>query len=158
MLVSWALPRGEPTDPAKNHLAVQTEDHPLEYGSFEGSIPGGEYGAGEVTIWDSGTYDLEKWRDDEVIVTLRSAERGSRRLALIRTGGRDGDAENNWLIHLTKSQPGSPQPLSAGSSPPRKARPGRKPSTQRDEWAAADARHQRLARRAGRSPTTGCSR
>ncbi|WP_454858860.1 ATP-dependent DNA ligase [Promicromonospora soli] len=135
VLVSWALPRGEPTDPAKNHLAVQTEDHPLEYGSFEGTIPGGEYGAGEVTIWDSGTYDLEKWRDDEVIVTLRSAERGTRRLALIRTGGRDGDAENNWLIHLTKSQPGSPKPLSAGSSPPPKADQGRKASTQR-EWRA----------------------
>jgi bifunctional non-homologous end joining protein LigD len=133
VLVSWALPRGEPTDPAKNHLAVQTEDHPLEYGSFEGTIPGGEYGAGEVTIWDSGTYDLEKWRDDEVIVTLHSAERGSRRLALIRTGGRDGDAENNWLIHLTKSQPGSPSPSSA--EPPRKASQERKPSTRR-EWRA----------------------
>lgn len=118
VLVSWALPRGEPTDPAKNHLAVQTEDHPLEYGSFEGSIPGGEYGAGEVTIWDSGTYDLEKWRDDEVIVTLRSAERGARRLALIRTGGRDGDAENNWLIHLTKAQPGTPAPSAAEPAAP----------------------------------------
>ncbi|WP_129784657.1 ATP-dependent DNA ligase [Promicromonospora panici] len=135
VLVSWALPRGEPTDPAKNHLAVQTEDHPLEYGSFEGTIPGGEYGAGEVTIWDSGTYDLEKWRDDEVIVTLRSAQRGTRRLALIRTGGRDGDAENNWLIHLTKSQPGSPKPLSAGSSPPPRANQERKASTQR-VWRA----------------------
>ncbi|MEU4362940.1 ATP-dependent DNA ligase [Promicromonospora sp. NPDC023987] len=129
VLVSWALPRGEPTDPAKNHLAVQTEDHPLEYGSFEGTIPSGEYGGGEVTIWDSGTYELEKWRDDEVIVTLRSAERGARRLALIRTGGRDGDAENNWLIHLTKSQPGSPKPLSAGSSPSPTGRTGRRPST-----------------------------
>jgi bifunctional non-homologous end joining protein LigD len=119
VLVSWALPRGEPTDPAKNHLAVQTEDHPLEYGSFEGTIPGGEYGAGEVTIWDSGTYDLEKWRDDEVIVTLHSTERGSRRLALIRTRGRDGDAENNWLIHLTKAQPGAPVPKSTSPAPPR---------------------------------------
>ncbi|WP_036960488.1 ATP-dependent DNA ligase [Promicromonospora kroppenstedtii] len=118
VLVSWALPRGEPTDPAKNHLAVQTEDHPLEYGSFEGSIPAGEYGAGDVTIWDSGTYDLEKWRDDEVIVTLHSAERGARRLALIRTGGRDGDAENNWLIHLTKAQPGSPAPSSTEPAAP----------------------------------------
>jgi bifunctional non-homologous end joining protein LigD len=129
VLVSWALPRGEPTDPAKNHLAVQTEDHPLEYGSFEGTIPSGEYGAGEVTIWDSGTYELEKWRDDEVIVTLHSAERGSRRLALIRTGGRDGDAENNWLIHLTKAQPGSPAPSSTGSAS--KARTGQGADTPR---------------------------
>jgi bifunctional non-homologous end joining protein LigD len=132
VLVSWALPRGEPTDPAKNHLAVQTEDHPLEYGSFEGTIPSGEYGGGEVTIWDSGTYELEKWRDDEVIVTLRSAERGARRLALIRTGGRDGDAENNWLIHLTKAQPGAPAPSSAGRSPAKKALPGQQATTQRD--------------------------
>lgn len=116
VLVSWALPRGEPTDPAKNHLAVQTEDHPLEYGAFEGSIPAGEYGAGEVTIWDAGTYDLEKWRDDEVIVTLRSERRGARRLALIRTGGRDGDTENSWLIHRTKAQPGD----DATADPPAK--------------------------------------
>lgn len=131
VLVSWALPRGEPTDPAKNHLAVQTEDHPLEYGSFEGSIPAGEYGAGEVTIWDSGTYDLEKWRDDEVIVTLRSAERGARRLALIRTGGRDGDAENNWLIHLTKAQPGAPAPARTGPASAPTSRTAQKPGTRR---------------------------
>ncbi|GAA1737949.1 ATP-dependent DNA ligase [Isoptericola hypogeus] len=118
VLVSWALPRGEPTDPAQNHLAVQTEDHPLEYGSFEGTIPAGEYGGGEVTIWDAGTYELEKWRDgEEVIVTLHSERRGSRRLALIRTGGRDGD-ENSWLIHRTKSQPGDAErPEDRGAHP-----------------------------------------
>nr|WP_166848936.1 ATP-dependent DNA ligase [Isoptericola sp. BMS4] len=108
VLVSWALPKGEPDDPAQNHLAVQTEDHPLEYGSFEGTIPAGEYGGGEVTIWDAGTYDLEKWRDGaEVIVTLHSERRGSRRLALIHTGGRGaGGGESSWLIHRTKAQPG----------------------------------------------------
>jgi bifunctional non-homologous end joining protein LigD len=110
VLVSWALPRGEPTDPGRNHLAVQTEDHPLAYGAFEGSIPAGEYGAGEVTLWDTGTYELEKWRDDEVIVTLHSERRGSRRLALIRTGGRGGDDENSWLIHRTKEQPHDARP------------------------------------------------
>ena len=105
VLVSWALPKGEPTDPKKNHLAVQTEDHPMAYGSFEGTIPKGEYGGGTVTIWDRGTYEKEKWRDgEEVIVTLHSQERGSRRLALIRTG--KGDDENTWLIHRTKEQPG----------------------------------------------------
>ncbi|QAY71524.1 ATP-dependent DNA ligase [Xylanimonas protaetiae] len=112
VLVSWALPKGEPTDPAQNHLAVQTEDHPLAYGAFEGTIPGGEYGAGEVTIWDAGTYELEKWRDGkEVIVTLRSERRGARRLALIRTGRDEGD--NQWLIHRTKTQPGAAE----GDSP-----------------------------------------
>ncbi|MFD6030861.1 ATP-dependent DNA ligase [Cellulosimicrobium funkei] len=109
VLVSWALPRGEPTDPKKNHLAVQTEDHPLAYGSFEGTIPKGEYGAGEVTIWDAGTYELEKWRDgEEVIVTLHGEQHGTRRLALIHTGGRDGRDEDNWLIHLMAPRPSRP--------------------------------------------------
>lgn len=95
VLVSWALPKGEPTDPGRNHLAVRTEDHPLEYASFEGEIPRGEYGAGRVQIWDSGTYATQKWREDEVIVTL-DGRRGERRIALIRT---DGD---QWLAHLMK--------------------------------------------------------
>jgi len=109
VLVSWALPKGEPTDPGKNHLAVQTEDHPLEYGSFEGIIPKDEYGGGTVTIWDDGTYELEKWREgEEVIVTLHGRANGVRRLALLHTRGRgrgrEGD-EKNWLIHRTKEQP-----------------------------------------------------
>ncbi|KRC49774.1 ATP-dependent DNA ligase [Leifsonia sp. Root227] len=105
VLVSWALPKGPPTDPGQNHLAVHVEDHPLEYGAFEGDIPHGEYGAGHVTIWDAGDYDLEKWRDDEVIVTLHGTKGGGlggdRRFALIHTGG-EGKAEQNWLIHLMK--------------------------------------------------------
>ncbi|MEA9998703.1 MULTISPECIES: non-homologous end-joining DNA ligase [unclassified Cryobacterium] len=115
VLASWALPRGVPTDPAKNRLAVRTEDHPLEYGAFEGVIPAGEYGAGTVSIWDSGTYDLEKWRDDEVIATLHGEPGGgldgARRFALIRTNARDQGAHDrsaqNWLIHLMKPKAGS---------------------------------------------------
>jgi bifunctional non-homologous end joining protein LigD len=117
VLVSWALPKGVPTDTKGNHLAVQTEDHPIEYGSFEGSIPAGEYGAGEVTIWDAGTYELEKWRKDEVIARLTGRPDGGLggtvKLALIRTsagpGGEDGGDENSgtipkssWLIHRMK--------------------------------------------------------
>lgn len=104
VLVSWAIPKGPPLDGATNHLAVQTEDHPLEYGTFEGIIPKGEYGAGEVTIWDSGTFELEKWREGkEVIATLTGQDDGGlggvpRKYALIHTS-RPG-AENNWLIHL----------------------------------------------------------
>ena len=111
VLVSWALPRGVPTSSGRNHLAVPTEDHPLEYASFAGTIPTGEYGAGEVTIWDRGTYETEKWRDgEEVIVTLTGAEDGGlatagpgriSRFALVRTGGERGQ----WLIILTKRQP-----------------------------------------------------
>ena len=61
MLVSWAVPKNLPETTSVNHLAVHTEDHPLEYGTFEGNIPKGEYGAGKVIIWDSGTYDTEKF-------------------------------------------------------------------------------------------------
>jgi bifunctional non-homologous end joining protein LigD len=100
VLVSWALPKGVPTEYKKNHLAVQTEDHPLEYGSFEGDIPKGEYGGGHVDIWDSGIFDLEKWRDgEEVIATLHGEKHGTHKYALIHTGG-DGKAASNWLIHL----------------------------------------------------------
>lgn len=99
VLVSWAVPKGIPEDVRSNRLAVQTEDHPLEYATFEGSIPHGEYGGGEMTIWDAGTYEAEKWRPDEVIMTLHG-ERASGRFALIRTHGK------NWLLHRTRDQPG----------------------------------------------------
>src|SRR5207237_1149537 len=69
-LVSWAVPKGLPLDPKTNHLAKQTEDHPMAYATFAGEIPKGEYGGGSVTVWDSGTYELEKWRKDEVKVVL----------------------------------------------------------------------------------------
>ena len=100
VLVSWALPKGVPTSTSKNHLAVQTEDHPLSYGTFEGSIPQGEYGGGEVTIWDSGTYELEKWKAREIIATLSGTKKGGlggrRKYALIHTN------KNQWLIHRMK--------------------------------------------------------
>src|SRR5699024_7069141 len=77
VLVSWALPKGVPTSPDQNHLAVPTEDHPLEYATFSGEIPAGEYGAGAVSIWDQGTYEAEKWREGaEVIAVLTGAEDG----------------------------------------------------------------------------------
>ncbi|CAN5440525.1 ATP-dependent DNA ligase [soil metagenome] len=112
VLVSWAVPKGVPTDPTQNHLAVHVEDHPFDYGTFEGRIPKGEYGAGEVAIWDRGRYELEKWRDGsdtngddghgEVILTIHGEKHGSRRLALIQT--KQGDNPKNWMLHLMKSQ------------------------------------------------------
>ena len=75
-----------------NHLAVRTEDHPLEYLTFHGEIPQGQYGAGSMTIWDSGTYEAEKMRDNEVIVTLHG-ERVDGKYALFQTKG------NQWMIH-----------------------------------------------------------
>lgn len=106
VLVSWALPKGVPESSGKNHLAVQTEDHPMDYLTFHGTIPKGEYGAGEMTIWDHGTYELHKWiNGKEVIVTLKGSEGGglggSRKFALIHTGrGQGKDSEGQWLIHL----------------------------------------------------------
>ncbi|WP_027479255.1 ATP-dependent DNA ligase [Gryllotalpicola ginsengisoli] len=102
VLVSWALPKGVPAPGEKNHLAVHVEDHPVEYGSFSGDIPKGEYGAGHVDIWDHGEYEAEKWRDSEVIATLHGQPDGGLggepvKVALIRTA--QGGDEKNWLIH-----------------------------------------------------------
>lgn len=120
VLVSWAVPRGVPRDPARNHLAVHTEDHPLEYASFQGEIPEGEYGAGRVVIYDRGSYQTEKWRDREVIVVLHGS-RVSGRYALFQTSGKGGKGGGgreervdgkDWLIHrMDPPEPGwSPMP------------------------------------------------
>jgi bifunctional non-homologous end joining protein LigD len=97
VLVSWAVPKGIPPDTGHNRLAVQTEDHPLDYADFAGIIPRGEYGGGTVTIWDAGTYVTEKWRDDEVIIVL-NGQRARGRYALIRT------KDSTWLLHRMKDQ------------------------------------------------------
>jgi bifunctional non-homologous end joining protein LigD len=90
--VSWAVPKGIPPDPKQNHLAVHVEDHPLEYFKFAGEIPKGEYGGGQVMIWDEGTYDPIKWTDREVMVDLHG-NRLQGRYVLFQTRG------NDWMIH-----------------------------------------------------------
>ena len=111
VLVSWAVPKGVPPTTAKNSLAVMTEDHPMQYLDFAGEIPRGEYGAGIMTVWDTGTYELEKWRDDEVIATLEGRPDGPLgrvRLALIRTEG--AGEKSQWLLHRMKTDAeGRPQ-------------------------------------------------
>jgi bifunctional non-homologous end joining protein LigD len=98
VLVSWALPKGIPLNPRRNHLAVPTEDHPLEYQDFSGDIPAGEYGGGSVAIWDSGTYDTEKWSEREVMVVLRG-NRVTGRYVLFKTD------DKSWMIHRMDPAP-----------------------------------------------------
>lgn len=111
VLVSWAVPKGVPATTGRNSLAVMTEDHPMQYLDFAGEIPRGQYGAGTMTVWDTGTYELEKWRDDEVIATLTGGPDGPLgrvRLALIRTEG--SGEKSQWLLHRMKTDAdGRPQ-------------------------------------------------
>lgn len=91
---SWAIPNGIPETPEENRKAVHTEDHPLEYLSWEGEIPKGEYGAGTMRIWDAGTYELEKWEAGKVMVDFHG-EKVQGRYALFRAG----KSEKDWMIH-----------------------------------------------------------
>jgi bifunctional non-homologous end joining protein LigD len=109
VLVSWAVPKGIPEDPAVNHLAVHTEDHPLAYAWFAGEIPRGEYGAGTMTIWDRGTYDVVKWTDREVKVVLHG-RRVTGGYTVFRTRGDD------WMMHRERQPlPGVLPPMFARS-------------------------------------------
>jgi DNA ligase D-like protein (predicted polymerase)/DNA ligase D-like protein (predicted 3'-phosphoesterase) len=105
VLVSWAVPKGLLIEPGKVRLAVHTEDHPLEYAAFEGRIPHGEYGAGEMVIWDRGRYETVKWTDDEVEVVLHG-DRVDGGYVFFRAHDED---ERNWLVRRKKGA-GDPQP------------------------------------------------
>jgi bifunctional non-homologous end joining protein LigD len=96
-LASWAVPNGIPATPADNRLAVRTEDHPLEYLDFHGEIPKGQYGAGTMTIWDRGTFEVHKWEERKVEVTFHG-ERLSGRYGLFPIGRQPGE-EKDWMIH-----------------------------------------------------------
>ncbi|MFY9580533.1 MAG: DNA ligase D [Gaiellaceae bacterium] len=95
-LASWAVPKGVPLEPGQQHLAVHVEDHPLDYATFEGEIPKGNYGAGTVEIWDSGTYELvEEKRNGGLTVRLHGKKLdGTWALVPAKLGG----DEKNWLI------------------------------------------------------------
>src|SRR5689334_22002207 len=93
-LASWAIPNGIPEDPQQNRKAVRTEDHPLEYLDFHGEIPKGNYGAGSMTIWDRGTYEVHKFDDKKVEVTFHG-ERLTGRYGLFPAGQDPKD----WMIH-----------------------------------------------------------
>ena len=95
VLKSWAVPKGIPLEEGLKRLAIQTEDHDLDYINFEGEIPKGYYGAGKVIIWDSGEYELEE-RTENKIVFIAYGEKMKGRYALIKF------KDNNWLLFKTK--------------------------------------------------------
>jgi len=102
VLKSWAVTRGPSLDPAEKRLAVRTEDHPLDYGSFEGTIPKGQYGGGEVMLWDRGRWtpkgDPRRGLEDGRLEFTLEGERLRGGFALVRMPGRRGETKENWLL------------------------------------------------------------
>lgn len=91
---SWAVPKGIPTKPGVKRLAVEVEDHPLEWGKFEGEVPPGEYGAGTVRVWDRGTYESHEWQPNRIGFVLRGEKLWGRyELVRFKRAG-----ERVWLI------------------------------------------------------------
>jgi bifunctional non-homologous end joining protein LigD len=102
VLKSWAVSRGPSLVPGEKRLAVHVEDHPLDYGGFEGTIPKGEYGGGTVMLWDRGTWESEgdprkEYRKGRLTFTL-SGEKLSGRWHLVRMRSRPGERNEQWLL------------------------------------------------------------
>jgi DNA ligase D-like protein (predicted 3'-phosphoesterase) len=95
-LKSWAVPKEPPSVAGIKRLAVQVEDHPLEYATFEGNIPEGEYGAGKVEIWDKGTYTMIDRKDDKLMVEIHGSKLDGMYVLLRFKGGK------NWLLFKKK--------------------------------------------------------
>ncbi len=108
VLKSWAVPKGPSLDPSRKALAVQVEDHPIEYGTFEGIIPKGEYGGGTVLLWDTGTWEPlhdadSGYRSGRLHFTLHGKKlRGE--WSLVRMHGKAGDDGKNWLLMKLKDK------------------------------------------------------
>src|SRR5437764_2295284 len=132
VLVSWAVAKGLPRSPGVNRLAVHTEDHPMEYLTFSGEIPAGEYGGGRMTIWDTGRYETLHWNDHKVEVVFHG-ERARGTYAFInRHNAEDG---RDWMLRrIDPAEPGhedAPEFVE-----PMSAVPGELPSPGEDpEWA-----------------------
>ena len=111
VMKSWAVPKGPSADPGVKRLAMQVEDHPIEYNTFEGTIPAGEYGGGTVMLWDNGTYEIENPSGDDANASAREQhDNGEMKIifhgkrikgsyALVRTKGMGGNsAKPAWLL------------------------------------------------------------
>src|SRR5262245_51061677 len=112
-LASWAVPNGVPLEPGQRHLAVHVEDHPMEYATFEGEIPKGNYGAGTVEIWDSGTYELVEEKKNGGLTVRLHGEKLDGLWALIPA--HLSGQEKNWLI-LRKRDESAAAPASRRTS------------------------------------------
>jgi bifunctional non-homologous end joining protein LigD len=128
VLVSWAVPKGLPLSPKDNRLAVHTEDHPIDYSSFQGDIPAGEYGGGKVILWDRGRYELEEWTDREVKVVFHGS-RAEGRYVFFQTRGQD------WMVHRMDGPPFPDWQPVPRDLRPMTATPGSLPSGGRRRWA-----------------------
>jgi DNA ligase D-like protein (predicted 3'-phosphoesterase) len=93
VLKSWAIPKIPPSEKGVKRLAVETEDHSLEYADFEGEIPEGLYGAGTVKVWDKGTYELEERTENKIVIRINGRKLKGR-YCLIKFK----DREKNWLF------------------------------------------------------------
>jgi len=93
VLKSWAIPKTPPNEKGVKRLAVFTEDHPLDYANFEGTIPEGNYGAGKVEIWDKGTFVLIENEKDKIVINL-NGNRLDGKYCLIKFK----DQEKNWML------------------------------------------------------------
>lgn len=102
VLKSWAIPKGPSLDPNDKRLAVEVEDHPLDYAHFEGTIPEGEYGAGTVEIWDKGEWfpegDVKESLKAGKLVFELKGKKLSGRWHLVRMHKKPGETKNNWLL------------------------------------------------------------
>lgn len=140
VLVSWAVPKGPSLEPLSKHLAMHVEDHPLEYGTFEGNIPKGEYGGGSVMLWDQGTWEQlgegnaheqiargdlkfrlqgEKIKGEYALVHMRGRGKGNEWLLIKK---KDGEAKPGWNVedYAYSVSTGRTQQEIAENLPPKK--------------------------------------
>ncbi len=166
-LKSWAIPKGPTLDPAPKRLAAMVEDHPLEYGDFEGNIPKGQYGGGSVMLWDRGTFELlgdlpalkqiergdlkfrlngEKLNGEFAIVLMKGRGKGNEWLLLKK---RDSFAKPGWDVeeHAISVKTGRTQEEIAKDLPPKKPRPLQPQKKYPPPSAAGNRSHDGIARR-----------